>query len=83
MKQFEISPSVKKQLCNYLSSHNLDFRAAMMDETANSEVAAIIHAGLPSMVRKVYSLEKMKQFFWTKKELMIDFLSNRLISAQR
>ena len=75
IKQFEISTSVQKQLGDYL--------AAMADETRNGEVAAIIHAGLPMMVRKIYSLEKMKNFFWTKKELMVEFVAMRLAAAEK
>lgn len=70
MKQFEISNSVRKELSNYLNTHNLNLKAAMDNETTNGEVAAIVHAGLPAMIRKIYSLEKMKSFFWTKKDLM-------------
>ena len=67
MKQFEISHSVRKALCDYLNTRNLNLKAAMDNETTNGEVAAIVHAGLPAMIRKIYSLEKMKTFFWTKK----------------
>ena len=67
IKQFEISASVQKQIGDYLAANNTDLKTAMADETRNGEVAAIIHAGLPMMVRKIYSLEKMKNFFWTKK----------------
>ena len=35
------------------------------------------------MVRKIYSLEKMKNFFWTKKELMVEFVAMRLAAAEK
>mgnify|MGYP001789561699 CR=1 FL=1 len=83
IKQFEISTSVQKQLGDYLAANQTDLKTAMADETRNGEVAAIIHAGLPMMVRKIYSLEKMKNFFWTKKELMVEFVAMRLAAAKR
>lgn len=41
MKQFEISSSVRKALCDYLNTRNLNLKAAMDNETTNGEVAAI------------------------------------------
>ena len=78
MKQFEISSSVRKALCDYLN-----LKAAMDNETTNGEVAAIVHAGLPAMIRKIYSLEKMKTFFWTKKDLMMEFINMRLAAGDK
>lgn len=52
MKQFEISNSVRKELSNYLNTHNLNLKAAMDNETTNGEVAAIVHAGLPAILWK-------------------------------
>ena len=83
MKQFEISNSVRKELSNYLNTHNLNLKAAMDNETTNGEVAAIVHAGLPAMIRKIYSLEKMKTFFWTKKDLMMEFINMRLDAGDK
>lgn len=83
IKQFEISASVQKQIGDYLAANNTDLKTAMADETRNGEVAAIIHADLPMMVRKIYSLEKMKNFFWTKKELMVEFVAMRLAAAEK
>lgn len=83
MKQFEISNSVRKALSNYLNTHNLNLKAAMDNETTNGEVAAIVHAGLPAMIRKIYSLEKMKTFFWTKKDLMMEFINMRLDAGDK
>ena len=51
MKQFEISNSVRKELSNYLNTHN--------------------------------SLEKMKTFFWTKKDLMMEFINMRLNAGDK
>ena len=83
MKQFEISSSVRKALCDYLNTRNLNLKAAMDNETTNGEVAAIVHAGLPAMIRKIYSLEKMKTFFWTKKDLMMEFINMRLAAGDK
>ena len=83
IKQFEISTSVQKQLGDSPSANQTDLNTAMADDPRNGEVAAIIHAGLPMMVRKIYSLEKMKNFFWTKKELMVEFVAMRLAAAEK
>ena len=64
MKQFEISNSVRKELSNYLNTHNLNLKAAMDNETTNGEVAAIVHAGLPAMIRKIY--------LWKNENLFLD-----------
>ena len=73
MKQFEISNSVRKELSNYLNTRNLNLKAAMDNETTNGEVAAIVHAGLPAM----------KTFFWTKKDLMMEFINMRLAAGDK
>ena len=83
MKQFEISNSVRKELSNYLNTRNLNLKTAMDNETTNGEVAAIVHAGLPAMIRKIYSLEKMKTFFWMKKDLMMEFINMRLAAGDK
>ncbi|MCP1661001.1 hypothetical protein [Neisseria perflava] len=83
MKQFEINGGVKKQLNDYLAAEKTDLKTAMDDERRNGEIAAIIHAGLPMMVRKIYSLEKMQTFFWTKKDLMVEFVAMRLAGADK
>lgn len=82
MKQFEIHGGVKKQIEEYLNTKKIDLKTAMENEQSNHEVAAIVHQGLPAMVRKIYSLEKMQQFFWTKKELMVEFVAARLASSE-
>lgn len=78
IKQFEINTYVKKQLNEYLSAKNIGLKEAMDDEAMNGEIATIIHAGLPAMVQKIYSLEKMKAFFWEKKEMLHEFVKGRL-----
>lgn len=83
LKQFEINGGVKKQLDLYLAERKTDLKTAMDGENSNREIAAIIHAGLPLMVRKIYSLEKMQAFFWTKKDLMIDYVAARLNAAPK
>lgn len=83
MKQFEINGGVKKRLNDYLAAQNTDLKTAMDSQATNAEVAAIIHEGLPMMVRKIYSLEKMKDFFWTKKDLMVEFVAMRLAAAEK
>ena len=37
MKQFEISSSVRKALCDYLNTRNLNLKAAMDNETTNGD----------------------------------------------
>ena len=83
MKQFEINGGVKKAINDYLLAHGTDLKTAMDSESANGEIAAIIHNGLPAMVRKIYSLEKMKTFFWTKKDLMVEFVAMRLAAVDK
>ena len=81
IKQFEINPLVKKQLQAYLDERSIDLKTAMDDENSNHEVAAIVHDGLPAMVKKIYSLEKMQTFFWEKKDLMVEFVATRLAAT--
>ena len=83
IKQFEINPLVKKQLRTYLSENNIDLKTAMDTEETNYEVATLVHQGLPGMVRKIYSLEKMQTFFWGKKDLMAEFVAARLDAADK
>ncbi|QEY25291.1 hypothetical protein [Neisseria zalophi] len=83
IKQFEIHGGVKKQLQEFLDGRNTDLKTAMDSEPLNREVAAIVHNGLPAMVRKIYSLEKMQKFFWEKKDLMVDYVAARLAAADK
>lgn len=78
LKQFEINPYVGKQIQTYLDNINLSLKEAMDDENHNREIAALIHAGLPGMVRKIYGLNKMQTFFWEKKDLLQGFIAERL-----
>lgn len=80
IKQFEINNYVKKQLQEYLSANNLTLEQAMSEEPSNNEIAAIVHAGLPGMVRKIYSLGKMQTFFWEKRDMLQSFILDRLQS---
>lgn len=81
--QFEIHGGVKKSLQEYLGNQGITLQQAMDAEETNKEVAAIIHAGLPAMVRKIYSLPKMETFFWEKKELMVEFVAQRLAATDK
>lgn len=83
MKQFEIGSGVQRQINDYLAAKRIDLKTAMNAQATNAEVAAIIHAGLPAMVRKIYPLAKMQDFFWNKKDLMIEFVAMRLAAADK
>ncbi|MBV7433402.1 hypothetical protein KRX19_00010 [Cardiobacteriaceae bacterium TAE3-ERU3] len=78
MKQFDINPGVRTQLHSYLNKHSLTLKEAMDIEVHNNEVAKMIHAGLPMMVKKLYSEEKMQNLFWNKRDVIFDFISGRL-----
>ena len=78
MKQFDINPDVRTKLHNYLNQHSLTLKEAMDIEPHNNEVATMIHAGLPTMVKKLYSEEKMKNLFWNKRDVIYDFIVGRL-----
>ena len=81
--QFEIHGGVKKQLQTYLEEKGIDLKTAMDAEQTNGEVAAIVHEGLPAMVKKIYSLPKMQTFFWEKKDLMVDYVAQSLEAAEK
>ena len=81
--QFEIHGGVKKQLQTYLEEKGIDLKTAMDAEQTNGEVAAIVHEGLPAMVKKIYSLPKMQTFFWEKKDLMVEFVATRLVATDK
>ena len=53
LKQFEIHGGVVKNLNAFLAEKNTDLQTAMDDEALNKQVAAIIHEGLPGMVRRI------------------------------
>ena len=81
IQQFEINSFVKRQLSAYLEAHNTDIQAAMQNEAHNTAIAAILHAGFPKMVQKIYSLPKFTAFFWEKRELLAIHLHNRLTAT--
>lgn len=83
IKQFEIHGGVKKKLQAYLDGQGIDLKTAMDNEESNKQVAAIIHDGLPVMVKKIYSLAKMETFFWEKRALMVEYVAARLAAADK
>ena len=83
LKQFEIHGGVVKNLNAFLAERGIDLKTAMDAEETNKLVAAIIHEGLPGMVRRIYSLQKMQTFFWEKKDLMVDYVAARLEAAEK
>lgn len=82
INQFEINNYVKKQLNEYLATKECSLKAAMDDEAMNKEVAAILHNGFPTMVKKIYSLAKFETFFWDKRELLHNHIQSRLEAVQ-
>lgn len=83
LNQFEIHGGVVKNLNAFLAEKAVDLKTAMDNEALNKEVAAIIHAGLPGMVRRIYSLQKIETFFWEKKDLMVDYVAARLEASAK
>ena len=83
MKQFEISNSVRKELSNYLNTHNLNLKAAMDNETTNGEVAAIVHAGLPAWIYGNLFFGKNENLFLDEKDLMMEFINMRLDAGDK
>ncbi len=77
INQFDINPYTKNQLTAYLESKNIGLREGMDNEETNNEIAAILHAGFPKMVQKIYSLAKFEKFFWEKRELLHQHIANR------
>ena len=70
MQQFSISNHTQKQIQHFLAERNVDLQTAMDDEAMNRELAALLHAGLPAMVRKFYGLAKMEALFTEKKDMI-------------
>lgn len=81
MQQFEIGNYAKKQLNQYLEEHHTTLKEAMNNETQNPQIAEILHAGFPTMVRKIYSLPKFQSFFWEKRDLLEGYIQSRLEEA--
>lgn len=83
LQQFEIHGGVQKKLQAYLAEKGIDLKTAMDSEATNNDIAAIIHEGLPLMIRKIYSLIKMQTFFWEKRELVVQYIEARLTGASK
>lgn len=63
LKSIEFNSHIRNRLAAYLKGRGLDFQTAMREEKGNKEIAAIVHSGLPTLVRKLYSEQKMQKFF--------------------
>lgn len=83
INQFEINNYVKKQIQDYLTNKETSLGAAMQDETMNPEIAAILHDGFPTMVKKIYSLPKFQTFFWEKRDLLAQHIATRLAAVDK
>lgn len=83
INQFEIGNYTKKQLDAYLAERAIGLKEAMDNETQNKEIAAILHAGFPKMVQKIYSLAKFEQFFWEKRDLLHEHLVTRFAALEK
>lgn len=77
LKSLELSSQTRNRLEAYLKNRRMDFQTAMQEEEGNREIAAIVHSGLPALVRKLYSQQKMEKFFWEKKELIIAYIGGQ------
>ena len=82
MQQFSISNHTQKQIQQFLAERNVDLQTAMDNETMNRELAALLHAGLPAMVRKFYGLAKMEALFIDKKDMIYTAIAQRLQQAE-
>ena len=78
MQQFSISNHTKNQIQQFLDERNVNLQTAMDDETMNRELAALLHAGLPAMVRKFYGRAKMEALFADKKDMIYTAIAQRL-----
>ena len=82
MQQFSISNHTQKQIQQFLVERNVDLQTAMDNESMNRELAALLHAGLPAMVRKFYGLAKMEALFIDKKDMIYTAIAQRLQQAE-
>lgn len=82
MQQFSISNHTRNQIQRYLDDKHIDLQTAMNDETMNQELAAMLHAGLPAMVRKFYGVAKMQALFIDKKDMIYHAIAQRLQQAE-
>lgn len=78
LKSIELNSHIRNRLAEYLKGRGMDFQTAMQEEKGNKEIAAIVHSGLPTLVRKLYSEQKMQKFFWEKRDLIADYISRRM-----
>ncbi|HEZ4680272.1 TPA: hypothetical protein WIU21_000159 [Neisseria meningitidis] len=78
LKSIELNSHIRNRLAAYLKGRGLDFQTAMQEEKGNKEIASIVHSGLPTLVRKLYSEQKMQKFFWEKRDLIADYISRRM-----
>lgn len=81
MQQFEINAGAKHQVRQYLNQHQLTLEQAMQDQAHNQALAEILHAGLPAMVKLLYSKNKFITFFWEKRELLYSYIAGKLDAA--
>ena len=82
MQQFSISNHTQKQIQQFLAERNVDLQTAMDNESMNRELATLLHAGLPAMVRKFYGLAKMEALFIDKKDMIYTAIAQRLQQAE-
>ena len=82
MQQFSISNHTQKQIQHFLAERNVDLQTAMDDEAMNRELDALLHAGLPAMVRKFYGLAKMEALFNDKKDRVYSAIDQRVQQAE-
>lgn len=78
MQQFSISGETRKRIQEFLKDHSVDLATAMHDDALNKELAAILHAGLPAMVRKFYGVAKMEKLFVEQRDVLIEAIGKRL-----
>lgn len=78
LKSIELNSHIRNRLAAYLKGRGMDFQTAMREEKGNKEIASIVYSGLPTLVRKLYSEQKMQKFFWEKRDLIADYISRRM-----
>lgn len=78
MQQFSISNHTRNQIRRYLDEKQVDLATAMDDEAMSRDLAALLHQGLPAMVRKFYAQAKMETLFVEKKDMIRNAIAKRL-----
>lgn len=63
LKSIELNSHIRNRLAAYLKGRGMDFQTAMREEKGNKEIASIVHSGLPTLVRKLYSEQKNAEVF--------------------